>query len=266
MVWRRRGASLDERGARRALPGGFGLAFLVLLALAGSAAATPTATLKVTPLPIPGFAGTGNMLGAGAEVEVRMTIAGSEYGGLPSPLVELDFYSPMGVRVSSAPFATCAPAVLEANGPTGCPKASRAGPVGEGLGVVTFGSEQVPEKVSIQSLFAPGGGLTFYVEGRTPTSFQVLEQAHWVTAAAPFGSELIVEVPLVQSISGGNYASILSFHVSVGAAFRSGGRTVSYITLPKSCPKGGFPVKAELKFMSGETVTVPDRRPCPARR
>jgi hypothetical protein len=38
---------------------------------------------------------------------------------------------------------------------------------------------------------------------------------------------------------------------------------MSYITLPRHCPKGGAPLKAELKFMSGETVTIAYRQPCP---
>ena len=77
---------------------------------------------------------------------------------------------------------------------------------------------------------------------------------------------MILEVPLVASVPGGYDASILSFNVKVGAAYRRGKQTVSYLTLPKRCPRGGFPVKAELKFLSGETVTVADRQPCPARR
>ena len=242
------------------------IALVAALAFASVAAATPTATFKVTPIPIPGFPRTGNMLGAGAETEVQVTIAGSEYAGSPSPLIGAAFYSPMGFVVDSKGFATCAPSVLEAIGPAGCPEKSSAGPVGEGLGVVSFGSDRVDEKVFIQGFFAPAGGLTFYVEGKTPTSFEVLEKAYWVTAAPPFGPEVILEVPLVASVPGGYDASILSFDVKVGAAYRRGKKTVSYLTLPKSCPKSGFPVKAEFKFLSGETVTVSDREPCPVRR
>jgi hypothetical protein len=237
---------------------------LVFLVLAPGASAAPTVALEETPIAIPGFPGTGNILGAGAAIEVRATIGGTEYGGFPSPLVGLIFYAPAGARVSPAGFASCPSAVLEASGAEGCPTKSKAGPVGEGLGVVSFGGERVDEKVSIQGFFAPGGSLTFYAEGRTPASFQILEKAHWVTAAAPFGPELIVEVPLVETVPGADDASILSFEVTVGAAYRKNNRTVPYIRLPKSCPpSGGFPVRAELKFLSGETVTVAHRQPCP---
>lgn len=241
------------------------LVLLVLLVLASAAAAAPTVTLGVKAIPIPGFPGTGDILGAGAEVEVEVTISGSEYGGYPFPLTGIDLYSPTGAKFTATGFATCASSVLEADGAAGCPKRSSAGPPGTGLGVVVFGGVPVPEKVSIQSFFAPAGGLTFFVEGDTPAYFQVIEKAHWVSASAPFGRELIVEVPLVETVPGANYASITSFTVKVGAAYKQGKKTVSYFVQPKKCPRGGFPAKMEMKFLSGETVTVSDTVPCPAR-
>ncbi len=233
------------------------------LVFAVPASATPMVTLKVTPIPIPGFPGTGNILGAGAEVEVQVTISGSEYGGFPSPLTGISFYSPMGVKVNPKGFADCASSVLEMSGPAGCPKDSSAGPKGEGLGVVAFGAARVNEKVTIQDFFAPAGGLTFYVEGNTPASFQILEKAYWASASAPYGQKLMVEVPLVETVPGADDASVLSFKVKVGAAYEKANKMVSYITLPKSCPRGGAPLKSELKFLSGETVTVAYKQPCP---
>ena len=233
------------------------------LVFAASASATPTATLKVTPIPIPGFPGTGDILGAAAEVEVQVTIGGTEYAGSPSPLTGAIFYAPFGVKVTPKGFDTCAPAVLEADGPTGCPTSSKAGPVGEGLGVVSFGAERVNEKVSIQAFFAPAGGLTFYVEGRTPTSFEILEKGHWFSAGAPFGPALNIEVPLIETLPGADDASVLSFKVTVGAAYKKAKKVHSYLTLSKVCPRAGFPVKSELRFLSGETVTVAYRQPCP---
>jgi hypothetical protein len=242
------------------------LLVLASLALAASTRAAPSATFKAIPRPIPGFQRTGNILGAGAEVEVQVTITGTEYGGSPSPLTGAAFYSPAGVKVSPVGFATCAPSVLEASGATGCPSSSHAGPTGRGLGVVTFGNERVNETVSIQPFFAPAGGLTFYTEGNTPSLFQIVEKARWLTANPPYGPELIIDVPLVETVPGGNDASILSFRVMVGAAYRRGKRTVSYFTLPRKCPHGGLLLKTELTFMSGETVTVRNKQPCPRRR
>ena len=56
-----------------------------------------------------------------------------------------------------------------------------------------------------------------------------------------------------------------SINLVVGAAYKKGKKTVYYGTVPKKgqCPKGGFPVKAELTFQTGETVTVTTKSPCP---
>jgi hypothetical protein len=258
---------LDKKGVRLWRRGAiFSVALAVFLpATAAIASAAPVVTLKVSAIPIPGFPGTGDILGAGAEVESQVTISGSEYGGYPSPMTGLNVYAPAGVKLTTMGFATCAPLALEDRGPIGCPKMSRAGPPGVGLGVVVFGGETVPENVSIQEFFAPGGSLSFYVEGNTPASFQILEKAHWVTASEPFGQELEVEVPLVETVPGANDASVLSFKVKVGAAYKRGKKTVSYITSPQKCPRHGFPVKMELKFLSGETAIASYTMPCPRR-
>jgi hypothetical protein len=242
------------------------LLLVATLTFSSNAAAIPTVTLKVKPLPIPGFARTGNILGAGVQVETQVTIGGQEYDGSPSPLTGINIYAPVGLKVTSTGFATCARSVLENIGPSGCPVRSSAGPQGVGEGVVSFGSERVPEEVSIQGFFAAGGGLTFFVKGSTPSNFEVLEPGHWVmTAAPPFGPELLVEVPLIETLPGADDASVTSFKVRLGAAYRKGRRTVSYLTTPKRCPRGGFPTKMELKFLSGETATVAATVPCPAR-
>jgi hypothetical protein len=238
---------------------------LVLLAVVPIASAAPVVTLKVTPTPIPGFPGTGDILGAGTDVEAKVTISGTEYGGFPSPVTALTFYTPAGVKVDTQGFKACDPSVFATDGAAGCPKSSSAGPVGEGLGVVSFGATRVDEKVSIQAFFAPGGGLNFYVEGTTPAFFEVLEKGQWGAAGAPYGPKLAVEVPLVETVPGADDASILSFKVKLGAAYEKAGKTVSYFTLPKRCPRGGAPLKFELKFLSGETTTVAFKQPCPKR-
>jgi hypothetical protein len=241
------------------------LAPVALASLAPVAAAAPVVTFKATAVPIPGFPGTGNILGAGADVEFQSTIAGTEYGGFPSPLVLLTIDSPAGTKVSSAGFATCAQTVLEADGPQGCPKQSSAGPVGEGLGIVSFGHEQVREKVSIQGFFAPGNALLFFVDGTTPTSLEIIEKAHVVSGSPPFGPTAIAELPLVETVPGALDASILSFKLTIGAARKQGRKTISYITLTKKCPRAGLLVKAEFKFDSGESTTVTYKPPCPKR-
>jgi len=244
----------------------FGLGVLGLLgggALAASAA--PRVTLKAEAVPIPGFPGTGKILGAGAAIQTEFTIAGTEYGGFPAPLTGVTFYLPAGVKLHPQGFATCSPTALEANGPEACPRKSVAGPRGKANGVVSFGNERVEETVSVQPYFAPGGGLEFYVNGSSPVSLQILSKGTLTNAAPPFGPKLVAEVPIIETVPGALDASAESIDVKVGAAYKRGKKTISYGTLPKKCPKGGFPVKAELSFLGGATAVTSYKAPCPKR-
>jgi len=236
----------------------------------GVALAEPQVTLKVKPVAIPGFKGTGDILGAGADVEAEYNIKGTEYGGFPPPLIGVNFYSPAGVKLNSKPFKTCAPSVLEEKGSEGCSKKSQASPVGEALGVVAFGGERVEEKATLQAFFAPGGGLAFYVTGNSPVSLAFVSKGNFTTATPPFGPLLKAEVPLVETVPGAPDASVLHFKIKVGAGVKKGKKVESYITLPKKCPHGhgGFPVKSELMYaalggLAAQTVTVNYTVPCP---
>ncbi|HEY2142600.1 MAG TPA: hypothetical protein VGG98_11140 [Solirubrobacteraceae bacterium] len=238
---------------------------LAVTGLSASASAAPTVTLKAKAVPIPGFPGTGNKLGAGAAVLAEYTISGTEYGGFPPPLVGVTFYLPRGVKLHPQGFATCNPNVIRNSGPGPCPRKSIAGPKGEASGIVSFGTERVKETVSVQPFFAPGGGLEFYVNGTTPVSIEILSTGHITNSSPPFGPKLVAEVPLIESVPGALDASALSIKVKVGAAYRKGRKTISYGTMPKKCPKGGFPVKSELTFLGGVTVPASYKAPCPPR-
>ncbi len=236
--------------------------------LCATAQATPTIALfKTEARPIPGYPGTGDFLGAGAVIQGEGAISGNEYGGSPAPLVGVKIYTPPGMRVHPQGFATCATRVLEQSGPAACPSRSIAGPKGSASGVVSFGSERVGETVSVQPFFAPGGGLDAFVDGTTPVSLEIVARARLVgSAPPPFGLEFIAEVPLIETVPGALDASALRGNVAVGAAYRQGKRTISYVTLPKTCSKGGWPVKIELDFLGGAVAEASYTMPCPKKR
>ncbi len=189
---------------------------LVSLAFAAVAAAAPTVTFKVTPIPIPGFPGTGNILGAGAEVEAQVTISGTEYGGFPSPLTGMSFYAPAGVNVTPTGFVDCASSALEARGAQGCPKNSSAGLLGYRWCALRTGADD-------RSTAGPN-------RARRRRRLDPLVQSQ--------GRRRVQE---------GQEHGLLH-HAA------------------EEMPEGGLPVKAELKFMSGETVTVAYKHPCPRRK
>jgi hypothetical protein len=242
--------------------------------LSAVASAQPSVTIKakIVPIPInpnspnsPTYPNTGNILGAGAALEATLSISGTEYGGFPSPVTKVVVELPAGVKLHPQGFAICPAATLESHEVQKCPKRSVAGPPGEVLGVVSFGGTRVEEKATIRAFFAPGGGLAFYTEGTSPAVLEVLATGSFSTAPKPFGPKLTVPVPLVETVPGAPYASVLSIKGKVGAAFKQGKQLISYGKVPKTCPKGGFKGKVEITFLSGETVTVNPTVPCPKR-
>jgi hypothetical protein len=270
------------------------LALLGCLAVLGlpaaASAAAPTVTFKAKAVPIPNGKGgtyphTGNILpkkgGKGAAVEATYTIEGSGYGasaqkpqgGIP-PLAGVNFYLPAGAKINASGFGRCSESVLKNTGPSGCSKSSVASPVGHALGEVTFGSERVPEEATLQAFFN-GNGLLFYVNGSSPVSLEFVSSGTYVNYNKEgYGLELKTTVPAIATVPGAPLASTKTINIKVGAAIKKGKKLLSYGTLPKSCPKGGFPVKSELIFggsyggerefgIPAETVPVTYKAPCP---
>jgi hypothetical protein len=248
------------------------LAVLVVafLSIVASATAAPAVTFKARAVPIPGFRGTGNILGRGAALQINYTIGGSEYGGFPPPLIGINFYTPAGTQIHPRAFASCSPAALENMGPSACSKRSKVTLAGTALGVVSFGNERVDERASIEGFFAPGGTMQFYTAGSSPVSLEFLSPSHVTSTRAPYAQKFVTSVPLIETVPGAPDASTLSIGVKIGAAFRKGEKVVYYGTVPRRCPRGGFPVKSELLFagiggLAPQTVSVTAKVPCPRR-
>jgi hypothetical protein len=265
------------------------LGLLIALALPAFASAAPTVTFKARAVPIPKPGGgtyrhTGNILGAGAALQAEFTIAGSGYGATPQnpaggvpPLSGVNFYLPAGARINSHGFGSCSEATLKNIGPSGCKRNAVASPKGSALGEVTFGTERVPEQATLQGFFAPGGGLLFFVDGTSPVSLEFVSSGRYVNSGKPYGLELQTQVPAIATVPGAPLASTRTINVKVGAAIKKGRRLISYGTMPRRCPRGGFPLKAELTFggsfggerefgIPAETVTATYKAPCPPRR
>jgi|HubBroStandDraft_6_1064221.scaffolds.fasta_scaffold87163_3 hypothetical protein len=249
-----------------------GLCVLGLLALPATASATPVVTLKAAAVPVPinpanpnspTYPGTGDILGAATALEAEYVITGTEYGGAPSPITQIKFYGPTGTKLHTAGWATCSETTIKEKGPEGCPKKSYASPKGEARGQVSFGETRVHETLSVQAFFAEGGGLLFAAEGSTPASIELISKGSISSASPPYGPLFTAEVPLVESVPGALDGSAEYIKVKVGAAYKKGKKLISYETVPSKCPKGGFPLKTEVKFLSGEVVPAEYKAPCP---
>ncbi len=251
---------------------------VAMLALPGVASATPEVKFKAEAVPIPGYPETGNIYGAGAAVQAEYVITGTEYEGSPPPLSGINFYLPSGSKLHTAGFPTCSKSVLEPSGqgPNGCSKASHAGPTGEALGYVTLGGERVHEHLTIESFYAPGGGVEFFAAGHSPVSLEILSSGRYLHlgGGGGFGPEIETEIPLVASVPGAPYASTETIKVKAGSAYgpKSPKKATYYGRVPKKgqCPKGGFKLKTEVKFaavggLPEQEVTKEYRAPCPRR-
>jgi hypothetical protein len=256
---------------RRALLGLLVVATVAAAPLGSETAlAAPTVTIKAKIVGIAGYPASGDKLGAGAAVESQVTISGKEYGGFPAPLIGVNVFLPKGTVLHPEGFPTCPVATLEPAGlgPKACPKGSQAGPVGRVRGEVAFGVRIVPEEATLESFYAPGGGLEFFTYGHEPAIVEVVSTAHYVNASGIFSHELVATVPLVETAPEAHDASVTSISVKVGSAIVTNGKTIYYGRVPKKCPKGGFPAKVELTFagvggLAQATVTKNLKVPCP---
>jgi hypothetical protein len=264
---------MDRIGARRlrGICSALLLPVLAALAIPAAASATPVVKVKGEAVPIPGFPHTGNILGAGAAVHAEVTISGSEYAGAPPPLIGVTAWLPSGVKLHPQGFPTCpVRVILEEATPEKCPKGSSAGQ-GKAYGVVTFGSERVPETAEIYSFFIPGDRIAFLTVGHSPVSLEVPTsgQLENLAGGEGFGPKLVTPIPLVATVPGAPYASVEAIDITLGAAYRKHGKTIYYGRVPSRCPRGGFPVRAQLTFAENgetsrpETVSVDFSAPCP---
>jgi hypothetical protein len=101
-------------------------------------------------------------------------------------------------------------------------------------------------------------------------SLEFLSPSHVVATGHPYAQKFVTSVPLISTVPGAPDASALSISLKIGAAFRKGKKVTYYGTVPKRCPKGGFPLKSELLFaglggLPAQTVSVTYKAPCPAR-
>ncbi len=102
----------------------------------------------------------------------------------------------------------------------------------------------------MQAFFAPNGGLIFYANAPSPISAQVYVGGTIHPASGLYDYEFESEIPLIESVPGA--APSRPKRSSSRSALRTRSRQDRLLlTLPNKCPKGGFPLKAEMKFESG---------------
>ena len=245
--------------------------YLVLIALAvlGLPAVASAATVtgvKAAIVPIPGFSETGDILGAGADIEIEGKLEGDELpGGLPLQTRRLVLYFPAGTKIDPTGFPTCTVAKLEEDGPEGCPKQSRIANGTVGVADQIGSGEATREEGQLEVFITPGNGVVAYANAVAPISAQIVIPAQWETAPPPYGPKLTFNIPLVDSVPGALPVSGTSIKEKAGAAIRKNGKTYYYGRVPAKCPKGGFPGKGEVTLEGGQNIVTEVKVPCPTR-
>lgn len=247
------------------------LALLAVACLPAYAQAAQTVSLHTSFTP--------NRLGASTTIGFGFTIA-STTGGLPSPLTHVDLRMPKGMNYVSTTLglSICKPEALVKSGLKGCSPNSRLG-YGSAFVEVPFGTQSGQEIPEIQALMGPphDGNIVvlFYANGLAPVYAQIVFAGELLPGEGPFGGNLSTNIPEIKSVTNGPPVSIINVNSTIGPRHLTyykhvHGKLVGYhpqgVSLPLTCPKGGFPFYAEFTFLDGSKVPAKSVVPCPARR
>ena len=247
------------------------LAGLGCACLPAVAQASQTAQLKVWFSPY--------KLGGTTTIEAEVKLANTN-GGLPSPVTNFDTRLPPKLELiaSTLGLAICEPAALVATGLEGCSANARVG-TGSAQVDVPFGPEIVNEAANVTAFLGPPLGenveVLLFTEGQTPVFAQSVFPGVLLLGSGQLGESLNTEVPVTPTLPGAPDASVTSMHLSLGPAHLTyfkqvHGRTVRYrprgISLPSTCPSGGFLFLTALTFQDGTNLTVSSTVPCPPAR
>lgn len=199
---------------------------------------------------------------------------------VPPPLVQIELRYPnnLGIALSGLGLATCSAATLERVGPSGCSDNAVMGH-GQAFTGIVLGTTVITESAPITIVRAPNRSgrlaLLFFSEGITPVNTRIVFPGLLLPASSPFGGLVSIPVPLVPTLPGAPYISVIHLHATIGPAGvtyyeRVGGVTLAYtprgILLPNSCPRGGFPFAAEFSFLDESRRSARTAIPCPRRR
>ena len=215
-------------------------------------------------------------LGLSTTVDLRILIApGDEQ--IPPPLTEAEVRYPAGLdpELSGLGIDECTAQALEAAGIGACPPDSIMGD-GQAIAEFLIGHHIVREVASLTAVRTTEkeGHLTMlmYLYDETAVSTQLILTSRVLPADGPFAGDLDIQVPLLQSIVGAPDVSVAEIQLGLGPESLTysellAGKLTHYIpegiTLPKRCPRGGFPFAVTLGFADGTHASARTAVACP---
>jgi hypothetical protein len=234
------------RAPRRAFA--TGLAILGC-ALPSSARAASFASIQPSFLP--------DRLGADTKLTLALRFSGGEQG-VPAPLRTSVLELPAGMVIDLGRVGGCPAGALQRRGAAGCPAAALLGR-GHAVLEVHAGSQTIPEQAALSVFRGPNRGshptLEILSQGSTPLDERTVSIALLAPDSAPYGSELTVATPPIPTLVYEPDASFVSLSLTIGRA--------GAITVPRSCPAGGFPFAGTFDFADGSTASAQAVVRCP---
>jgi hypothetical protein len=182
---------------------------------------------------------------------------------VPAPLSAMVLRLPAGLSIDLGGVGICQASRLRSRGAAGCSAASLLGR-GRALLEVHAGSQTLPEEVTVAVFRGPSraGDPTFEIfgHGETPLDESSVSTAVLQADRAPFGSKLVVSVPPIPTLVYEPDASFSSLSLTIGAL---AGRSRGAVSVPRSCPAGGFPFAAAFTFADHSRASAAARVRCP---
>jgi hypothetical protein len=217
-------------------------------------------------------------LGLSTTVNLRILIAPGDEP-IPPPLTEAEVRYPDGLdaQLSGLGIDECSAATLETAGIGACPPDSLMGD-GQAIAEFLIGRHIVREVASLTAVRTTEqeGHLTMlmYLYDESAVSTQLILTSRVLAADGPFAGNLDIQVPLLQSILGAPDVSVAEIQLALGPESLTyselhAGKLTHYIpegiTLPKHCPRGGFPFAVTLGFEGGGQASARTAVACPGR-
>jgi hypothetical protein len=278
--------------ARRALPTAIGCLALALCAVPAAYAAfgvpvlvpqptTPPAPLGISSTLTSAF--SPDRLGArGAltfSIRYAVTGLGSDSAATPSPaegrvpsaVHRLSVHFPAGMGLDIPNLRGCSAARLRAHGARACPAASRVGG-GYALTELAGGSQIIDERITLSAFVGPlrngQSTLAILAEGFTPLSERLVFNGEMRFDRAPYGEELVIDVPPIRALPATPDASPVLFSLTLGVSRHTRSAAANTVIIPSRCPRGGFPFAADSTFANGArgSALTSSRCPLPRRR
>lgn len=179
------------------------------------------------------------------KVQASLTIElGPPSTALPATQT-ITLFVPNGVRDAGAKLPTCNPTRLQAEGESGCPKASRIG-----NGTATGYTLGVVEPLKLQMYNGPGASLLTYVLGFDPVSIQQVVQGIVTRpAGGKYGQQLAFTIPhaLLEPLPE-DPAWLLSLNATLSGK-------VGWLR-STNCPPQGWSEGAKLGYTSGQSLSL----------